>query len=198
MSLASSLGKVFEISDNEKGYTTVIVALQVPWITEYKKFIVWKKTRLLNNGELFKLGDHVRVTYINSKFPKLKQMESLLLDSCPVCFAFYEVEDAQRGDCGNCSVDDEEKQERVNASLKLVSKKTKTYTYSDGCCLTFVDEEKDTAYFACVFKNKPFYSKLALLQTNGYYKVVGWITRTTDDGDFMIDIVDLPDVDGDM
>ena len=198
MTVYSSFGKICQLTDNEKGYTAVVIATQIPWKTVYKKFNVWNKAKLLNNGEQFKLEDEVRITYVDSKFPKLKEIESVMLDSCAVCFSFYEVENAQRMDCGFCSVYDEEKRDRVNTTLKLISNKTKTYTYSDGCCLTFVDEDTDTTYFTCVFENSPFYSDLTHLETKTYYRVLGWVAKKTDDENFFIDLVDIPDIDNVM
>lgn len=189
----SSLGRIYQIYDTQKGYVALVIATNVPFKTFWKKFNIWNLDKLENQfGDNFKDGDFVKFSYdVDAQFPKLETIELTSLDSCFICHAYYREENAQRLSCGMCY--GAEKLDRVNDSLKLVCAKLKQYEFSKGLSLTFLEELTDVLYIACIFANNPLYNEVLKLKTGSVYQVGGWKTRRLENGNFFIDLVDAPE-----
>ena len=189
----SSLGRIYHIRDSEKGYISLVIGINVPFKTLWKKFNIWNLKKLNNQfGDNFKDGDFVKFSYhVDGHFPKLDTMEAITLDSCFICHAYYREENAQRLSCGMCY--GVEKLGRVNDSLKLVCARVKQYEFSKGLTLTFLEELNDVLYIACVFEKNPLYNEVLKLKTENIYHVGGWETKRLDNGNFFIELVDTPE-----
>ena len=166
-----------------------------PYNVLFKRFSLWKISKLQKRlGDTFKEGASVKFTMDKtSDFPTLIDIDPCLLDTCPTCYAFYELGDAQRVDCGRCT--EVEPRDRVDIPLKLAVSKEKKYTFSPGLTLTFSDEE-DT-YSTCVWSKNPLFDDLKLLSVDSHYMVYGWIKEKKDRGlegiKYLIDLDDIPD-----
>lgn len=190
-----ALAKIALIEESNKGYTKLILSNPVPWRTRYLTFNVWRKLKLYHGDEAFKVGDAVSVQYRPGTFNRLISMEPARVDTCMVCYSLYELPpDAQKIDCGLCSIFDSDRRERVPTELKLIAITYKQCAYSRGCCLTFVDEEADTSYFAWTFEGKPHFREFGSLKTLEKYNICGWIVRNTDEGNFAIELTHVPDI----
>lgn len=199
MSSAIDLAKIILIEETDKGYTKLVLDNAIPWRTRYLRFNVWRKTELYHDGKPYKAGDVVSVEYmLLENFHKLVSLESVeptQVDNCLVCYGLYEVpRDGQRLDCGSCSVFDVNKRKRLNAELKLIAITNKQGVYSMGQCLTFVDEARDELYFAWSYGGNPYFKQLSTLKTQEQYNVNGWIVKRTEEGNFVIDLPNVPNL----
>ena len=151
---STSLGKIYDISQSDKGYFKLTIAVNTPFKTRFLKFCLWDNEPLKYKGESFKEGNSVRVNYYHQdNFPKFLSMEPQPIDQCPKCFTFYEGSDAQRIDCPEyCSTHTEIK-ERVDKTVKLVSNTIKSFRYSPGRCLVFIDDNSSETFQCtiCIF-----------------------------------------------
>ena len=190
------LARIFLIEETNKGYTKLVLSNPIPWRTRYLRFNVWRKDKLYHDGKEYKVGDMVSVEYTQEDFDKLVSLEPVeptQVDSCLVCYGLYEVpRDGERIDCGRCSVFDINKRRRLNAELKLTTSTSKRCTYSMGQCLEFVDEMRDKLYFVWSFRGNPCYTQLCTLKTQERYTVNGWIAKQTDEGNYFIDLANVP------
>ena len=143
----------------------------------------------MENGEMFKLGDNVRVNYFHqNNFPRLQSMCLELHDMCQNCYCFYEAGDAQRIECPErCSTLTEIK-ERINKTLKLVSKTTRDFRYSAARCLIFTDDNTGKSYSCTIYENHPLFFKTGDLEIINMYTVVGW---TSNDKYNSLDVIDI-------
>ena len=173
----------------------MVLANHIPWDTRYLTYYIWQKTKLRHGDELFKVGDDVVVEYRPGKFDRLISLELARLDVCPTCYALYELPpDAQKMDCGFCSPFDIDRRERAPTELKLIKKTYKQCTFSEGLCLSFVDDDTGIIYFAWAFEGKPHFKKFGELEPLRKYNICGWIMRTTDEGNFGIMLTYVPDL----
>ena len=191
----STFAKIELIEESNKGYTKVTLANHIPWHTRHLTFNVWHKAKLRYGDETFKVGDDVVVRYRPGKFDRLVSLEPARLDVCPTCYALYELPpDAQKMDCGLCSPFDIDRRERPPTEMKLISKTYKQCAFSKGLCLSFVDDNTGTLYFAWTYDGKPNFEKLGTLEMLRKYNICGWITKTTDEGNFSILLTHVPDL----
>ena len=172
----SSLGKIYEISRSSKGYTKLVIIVNIPFKTKYLKFCIWDDTQLIYKGTPFREDDSVRVDYYYlDNFPRFSSMTPQPIDLCPICFCFHEETDAQRMDCQYCSTyATEQYKERVNESLKLLSNYTKICRYSRGQCMVFINDSTGEVFTCIVYESNPLFSKLGELELSNLYTVVGW------------------------
>ena len=190
-----ALAKIDLIEESSKGYTKLALSSPVPWRTRHLIFFVWQKSKLYHGDEMFKVDDAVGIEYRPGKFDRLVSMELARVDICPVCYSLYELPpNAQKIDCGLCSIFDTDRRERAPAELKLIAITYKQCAYSKGCCLTFVDEKADVLYFSWTLEAKPYFEKFGALEPKQKYNIYGWILRDTDEGNFAIELNDVPDI----
>ena len=191
----STFAKIEQIVESNKGYTKITLANHIPWHTRHLTFNVWHKAKLRHGDETFKVDDDVIVRYRPGTFDRLVSLELAILDICPTCYAFYELPpDAQKIDCGLCSPFDIDRQDRAPTEMKLISKTYKQCAFSKGLCLSFVDDNTGALYFAWSYEGKPNFEKFATLETMRKYNICGWITKTTDEGNFGILLTHVPDL----
>ena len=189
----STFAKIELIQESNKGYTKMILANPIPWDTRYLTFYIWQKSKLRHEDEAFKVGDDVIVEYRPGKFDRLISLQPARLDVCPTCYALYELPpDAQKIDCGLCSPFDLDRRERAPEELKLIKKTYKQCAFSEGLCLSFVDDATGVIYFAWTFEGKPHFEKCGELETLRKYNICGWIIGTTDEGNFSIALTHVP------
>ena len=197
-----ALAKIVLIEDSDNGYTKLILANPVPWKTRYLSFCVWNKKKLLTQSDLsYGLCDIVMVEYKQpGRFLKLVSLSPVKVIACVVCLSFQEVQfdqqqlDQKRFNCNTCSLYDEGRRARLDGELVLIANNEKECTYSKGRCLTFVNEMTDELYFSWSFPNKPYFKVLSVLETKKVYRVKGWINKHTDDGNFVVELTDVPDL----
>ena len=190
-----TFARITLIEESTKGYTKLILSNPVPWRTRYLTFNVWQKTKLYHEDEPFKVGDAVSVQYRPGKFGRLISMELARLDTCLVCYSLYELPpNAQKIDCGLCSVFDIDRRKRAPTELKLIAVTEKQCQYTLGRCLTFADETTDKLYFAWTYAGKLFFEEFATLEKLQNYNISGWIIRETDEGNYGIELTHVPDI----
>lgn len=189
------LAKIALIEETNKGYTKLVLSNPVPWRTRYLTFNVWHKPKLYYGDEAFKVDDAVSVQYRPGKFDRLVSMELARVDTCVVCYSLYELPpNAQKMDCGLCSVFDIERRKRAPTELKLIAVTEKQCQYNLGRCLTFVDESTDNLYFAWSFAGKLFFEGFGALKKQENYNIHAWVERETDEGNFGIELTHVPDI----
>ena len=189
----SSLGKIVEISQTEKGYKRVVLSVNAPFKTMLIKFNVWEDT-LPQDADLanFKVSDEVRADYhYNKGYPRLDRLTLAAIDSCPVCYNYLEAIDARRTDCHGCSsMPDSACKLRVNARYKLKSKTIESYRYSSGYKLRFGNEETKEELTCVIFEGNPLFATVSDLNVSSFYNVVGW--KNTEKSEFrFVDIIDI-------
>ena len=180
----SSLGKIRTMQMNPKGYLALIIDVNTPYKSSWKKFNVWNQ---MCNG--FSEGDHVCFTYSCEKYPTLKSIQAACLGSCQICQSYYIEEDAQKDSCGFCNT--VQQLERVNKSLKLISNKIKEYEYSKGCSMAFAENETGYLFNSCVFENNPLFDTVKELEVGLPFKVLGWKTKTYENGNSFFNLCEI-------
>ena len=197
-----ALSKIALIEESDNGYAKLILSHQVPWKTRYLSFCVWNKKKLLDeyNDEIpYTVGDTVLAEYKKlGKFLKLVSLKAINVAACWICGSFLELQFGQKLDrkpnCNTCSLYDDDLRARINSDLVLIANNEKECTYSKGRCLTFVNEMTDELYFTWTFPKKPYFKVLSALEIKKLYRVKGWISKHTDDGNFVIELTDVPDL----
>ena len=195
MSTHTALGEIIKVELMEKGYTKVILLVNIPYKTIYTAFNLWpqKVKKIFNGTEKLKVGDCVLAKYhYNGNFTELDDMTKMeRFDSCPICWCNLEAMDAQRIDCPGCSIiDEEEAKIRIAERMHLKTKELKEYRYSSGYKLLFLSEEDGKEFVFVVFQKSPLYEKMDELIVSRKYHVVGWRSK----GDFKshpLDIVNI-------
>ena len=174
--MQASFGKIYEISQASKGYFKLTISTNLPFATKFLKFCLWDNSQLSHDGKLFKQGDQIIVNYYYQDiFLRLVSMIPQPFDECPVCSCFYEMSDAQRIDCSQCSnYAKDQVKERVHSSLTLVANWVKDCKYSKGQSMVFIDNDTKKTLNCIVYENHPIFSKLANIQLLNEYTVIGW------------------------
>lgn len=191
---AFALGKIEVLEDSDKGYTKLTLCSPVPWKNRYLTFYVWRKAKLQNGEEPFKVDDTVSVEYRPGKFNRLVALESARVDVCIVCYGLYRLPlNSQKIDCGYCSVFDADRRERAPDKMKLIAITYKDCAFSRGCCLTFVDTA-DILHFGWTFETKQHFKQFGELETLKMYNISGWILRHTAEGNVYIELTHVPDI----
>ena len=191
--MSESLGKLYEISRSSKGYTKLVITVNIPFKTKYLTFCIWDDTQLVYKGKPFKEDDSVRVEYYyEDNFPRFSSMTPEPIDLCPICFCFLEQINAQRMDCQYCSTyAAEQYKERINQSLKLVSNSTENYQHrSREQCMSFINDSTGEVFNCVVYESSPLFSKVGALELLNIYTVAGWKENPSFKCS-MLDVIDI-------
>ena len=193
VSTHTALGEIVKAELMEKGYTKLVLLVNIPYKTQYLTFALWNPKKFLGGDDSLKVGDCVLARYhYNGHFTHMDEMTKMIrFDSCPICWCNLEAMDAQRIECPECStISEEERKERVSDKMTLVSKELKEYRYSSGYKLNFVDVSEQKGYVCIVFKSSPLFEKIDELKVSQTYHVVGW--KNT--GDFKCHPLDIVNI----
>lgn len=190
----TTLAEIVKIEKTDKGYTKLLLLVNIPYKTNYIPFNLWPKKveRFLTGDDKKNVGDYVQAKYhYKGNFTELDELEKMeCFDNCPLCWCNLEATDAQRIDCPGCALmGEEEKKERVAESMVLKSKEFNVYLYSSGYKLIFLSEEGSEFVFV-VFKKSPLYDEINELVVSKKYQVVGWKNK----GDFKIHPLDIVNI----
>ena len=189
-----NFGTIKKLGLEGKGYTKLVISVNLPFRTKYLQFNVWSKDLLFNSADekQFQLKDQLEVEYYyKGDFLELTSLTKTCLEYCPVCFNALEEIESQRMECGDCSImPNDERKERINDMMTLIACTEKQYRYSVGYRLKLSYPEWKSSFITVVFPNKLFlYSKIPHLEVGKRYKVVGW-----KDGN-LFDLLDICEVD---
>ena len=193
--MSESLGTLYEISRSNRGYTKLVITVNIPFKTKYLTFCIWDDTQLVYKGKPFKEGDSVRVEYYyQDNLPIFSSMTPEPIDLCPICFCFLEQISAQRMDCQYCSTyATEQYKERINQSLKLIYNSTKAgfqFYRSREQCMSFINDSTGEVFNCAVYESSPLFSKVGALELLNIYTVVGWKENSTFKCS-MLDVIDI-------
>ena len=124
VSTQSALGEIAKMEVMEKGYTKLVISVNIPYKRTNLTFCVWDPRKLCVGDDGIDIGDNVLVQYHYKE--NFKQLDGLTkmerFDSCPICYTNLEPMDAQRIDCPGCtSISELETKERVSEKIKLSS-----------------------------------------------------------------------------
>ena len=192
VSTHTALGEIVKAELMEKGYTKLVLLVNIPYKTIYLTFILWDQKKFLGGDDPLGVGDFVLAKYhYNGNFTQLDEMTKMIsFDSCPICWSNLEAMDAQRIDCPGCStIPEAESKGRVSERMKLISKTLKEYRYSAGYKIEFVDENQK-GYVCVIFKNSPLFEKIDELSVSQSYDVIGWKNK----GDFKCHPLDIVNI----
>ena len=194
VSTHTSLGEIIRVEQNVKGYTRVMLQVDIPFKRTYLTFIVWNLSKLNDNGKIMKIGDFVRASYhYKEQFPQLDQLNEVCngYDCCPVCYSYTEAQDAQQIDCPGCAiVNDDEYKQRISEPMTLIAKVLNVYTYSSGYQVEFFNEKTKVSYKTVVFRNQPLFNQIVDMKIGGTYRVIGWKHKN----EFKCNPIDLVDI----
>lgn len=95
--MASLLGKVYKLYDSGNGYNCLILSVNLPFRTVFKKFSLFDSRKLVNKlNEPIRVGDDVEIIYsTDSKYPELLEIDTVFLETCNQCYGFRKQGDAQ-------------------------------------------------------------------------------------------------------
>ena len=164
----------------DKGYTKIVLTVNIPFKQKYISFNVWKNSLLQDSSGRFKINDHVGVLYhYKGHFTVLDEIVRVIgFDNCSKCFCNLEPMDAQRFDCPGCSMMDEsEHKDRISENMKLLSYSINNYAYSPGYRLEFMHESTEKKIVAVIFKNNPLFDRIETLKISKTYIVIGWQSK---------------------
>ena len=193
ISTHTALGEIAKIEVMTKGYTKLLISVNIPYKRINLTFCVWDTSQLCVGGDGIDIGDNVLVQYhYKEKFAQLDGLNKMeRFDNCPICYANLEPMDAQRIECPECSnISEEESKERVSDKMELASKELNEYRYSSGYKLKFVEENEQKSYTCVVFKNSPLFENIEQLKVAKTYHVVGWKNK----GDFKCHPLDIVNI----
>ena len=177
ISTHTALGEIVKVDMMDKGYTKLVLLVNIPYKTQYLTFSLWNAKKFLGGDDNLKVGDCVFAQYhYNTHFTQLDNMTKMIsFDNCPICWCNLEAIDAQRIECPECSnISEEESKEQVSDKMKLTCKELNEYRYSSGYKLKFVEENDQKRYTCVVFKNSPLFENIDQLKIAETYHVVGW------------------------
>ena len=175
-----SYGITAKIQATDKGYTKMVLAVNIPFKQKYIAFNIWKNALLQDSSGQFKVGDCVGALYhYKEHFAVLEELVHVnRFDSCPLCFCSLEPIDAQRIDCPGCgTMDESECKDRICENMKLVSCTINNYKYSSGYRLEFNQESTKKKIVAVIFRNNPLFDNIKTLKISKKYIVVGWQSK---------------------
>ena len=176
-----SYGIITKIQATDRGYTKIVVTVNVPFKQKYLTFIVWKAALLEDRLGPFKVNDCVGVVYhYKQHFTVLEEIVRAHngFDNCPICFCNLEPMDAQRIDCPGCSLMDEsEHKDRISENMLLKTYDIIEYKYSSGYWLEFTQESTGKKIVAVIFKSNPLFDRIETLKISQKYIVIGWRSK---------------------
>ena len=175
-----SFGMITKIQAMEKGYTKIVLTVNIPFKQKYITFNVWKSALLQDSSGRFAVGDCVGASYhYTERFTVLDELIRVIrFDNCPICFCNLEPIDAQRIDCPGCStMDESEHRDRICDNMILMSYTLNEYKYSSGYRLEFTQESTKKNIVAVIFKNNPLFDKIESLKISKTYLVIGWQSK---------------------
>ena len=121
ISTHTALGEIAKIEVMTKGYTKLLISVNIPYKRINLTFCVWDTSQLCVGGDGIDIGDNVLVQYhYKEKFAQLDGLNKMeRFDSCPICYANLEPMDAQRIECPECSnISEEESKEKTWKALR--------------------------------------------------------------------------------
>ena len=195
MATHTALGEIVKAQPTERGFTKMILLVNIPYKTIYTTFNLWSNNvkKYFTGSDKLKVGDCVLAKYhYKGNFTELDDMTKMEnFDNCPICWCNLEAMNAQRIDCPGCSIiDEDEAKIRVNTEMTLTAKEVNQYRYSSGYKLTFSSKEDGKEYVFVVFQKSPLFEKMDELIVLKNYSVVGWQTK----GDFKIHPLDVVNI----
>lgn len=173
-------GTIAKIEIMDKGYTKVLLSVNIPFKRKYMVFNIWDDDKLKDKFGVIKIGDCVSVSYhYKDQFPVMDELIRVhRLDNCPICFSDLDPIDTQRINCSGCSSMDElEYKDRVSENMKLISYSLREYQFSHGFRLEFIAESTEKKFIGVIFKNNILYDKISELNVSETYHVVGWKSK---------------------
>ena len=175
-----SYGMVSKIEVTDKGYTKIVLTVNIPFKQKIISFNIWNKKLLQDKSEKIGVGDNVEVMYhYKDKFTVLDKIVRVDgFDNCPICFCNLELSDAQRIECPGCSlIDESEYKDRITENMKLVACSLNEYQYSSGYRVEFINEQTNKKIVTVIFRNNPLFEKVDNLLITETYLVIGWQTK---------------------
>ena len=175
-----SYGVISKVQAMDKGYTKIVLTVNIPFKQKYITFNVWKNALLKDSSGRFNVNDCVGVVYhYKEHFTVLDEIVRVNgFDNCPICFCDLELMDAQRIDCPGCStMDESEHKDRISENMKLISCSINKYEYSSGYRLEFTQESTEKKIVAVIFKNNPLFDRIETLKISKSYIVIGWQSK---------------------
>ena len=161
----------------DRGYTKLIVTVNIPFKTVNITFAVWDASKLQSKERCLLVGDFVEMHYhYQGTFAQLDTITRIgQFDTCHKCYCNLEAMDAQRFECSGCAtISEAEQKDRVSEKMQLTECELQQYTYSAGYKIKFLCDDKTTSFASVIFKNSPLYDKLEELKILNIYHVTGW------------------------
>ena len=89
----------------EKGYTKLVILVNIPYKTVYLTFIQWDQKFFFGGDGPLGVGDYVLAKYhYNGNFTQLDEITKMIrFYNCPICWSILEAMIAQRIYCPACS-----------------------------------------------------------------------------------------------
>ena len=175
----TAYGIVEDLSQTDKDYKKLMVAVNTPFKTELLKFNLWDDSLLRKDeaGSTVEKGDGVKLEYhYKEQHLCLDKLTITVIVNCPVCDSTLPAfKHAQRTDCLGCRIlPREEHKTRIDKPMTLISVKVKDYAYSSGYRLELQAQDDPLPSFAVIFPNRKFYSIMPELRVGDECKVLGW------------------------
>ena len=123
MSTHSLLGEIVKLHATDKGYTKLVLSVNIPFKTLSITFNFFDKLLLRDSEKEFGIGDFVQADYhYKETFTQLDQLTRMVrFDNCPICYTNLEPMDAQRFDCPGCAIMSEDDHKgRISEKMKLL------------------------------------------------------------------------------
>ena len=185
MSMSGDFAIVAGWSQSSEGYYVFTVRLHSAFDFQYLRFNLWNPARAKcsESKETIKVGDAVKVSYENGKYPNLKSLTKVELTKCNICGVFNDPSKRKtRSDtCIRCVyLPEVQKRTYVNSIVQLIAKKEKMYRYSLGISCVFADANR--CYFAVMFENNPLFSNAKEFILCSKFTIQGWVLSENEDG----------------
>ena len=176
----SSLGEIVKLEVTDKGYTKMILTVNIPFKAVNITFNVFDSMKLRDEEEIFAVGDCVRADYhYKERFTQLDQITKMIrFDNCPICYCNLEAIDAQRFECPGCAlINEDEHKERISEKMELLECNLNVYKFSPGYKVEFLSEDKKRRFATVIFQNSPIFDGMKEMKNHHFYHVVGWWSK---------------------
>ena len=176
------------------GATKLAIGCKIPFDFIVKRFHVFDYERRfaaeITDGSLVQFCTSPKT----DGYPELAEIEVTELESCFICDAYFLKTDTKTT-CGECLGLD--KKQKIDNGLKLFLTNTKSYKYSKGLSLSFIDEADPYGglMIALVYENHPWYEGLQQLKVGEEYHVRAWVDMVLDNGNCFITLFDRMEID---
>ena len=193
-------GKIYAISDDEKGFKRLVIRCSEKFKMKFIIFCLLNDKDLQCDGITIRVNDKVEVSYrYNLNYGNFAVLVSLKhtppeLLSCGRCFMYYfpTVKARVTRSCLKCPhcIDDKIPKGLIHFSLSLSYKVLKSFPFLNGLYLKF-NSSSTEQYHSIVFEGSPLFNQILKSETSQVFKIIAWENSRILKSNYCIRFIDI-------